>query len=449
MLEIAPPQSKEERMSWNGKSSFTGMCSGVLLAAMMAACEPVQEEDSSAEVDMLEAESVPDVSTEAQALQNKNDFVPASLARFGPDVAFGGGKFFVVWNDIREGGVFGTRVKPDGTIVDPKGIRINISDASDDQAFGTPAIAYNGTHFFVAWTSFDGVRAVRVKPDGTVVGPVVDVINSDETFGPVDIACSEEICLVTFTVSGDAEEDIFFRRVTKNGVAVRSPDESVSPGNNFANDAAVAWSSSKEVFLIVWSDSRGGQGSEDIFGNRVTEDGEILDNTGFPISEANGAQLTPDVAWSGRRFHVVWSDSRNGDADIFAARVRGNGEVDDENGIRISKSGGEETTPRVAHHGSKSLVVWTDVRNGAHRIRGARLGEEGDVQDNQSIAISRGDKPEEFLPAVAAGSDRFFTAFAGSNEFELSGPHFILGTRVTHQAEVKDKPALTLTREHP
>lgn len=41
----------------------------------------------------------------------------------------------------------------------------------------------------------------------------------------------------------------------------------------------------------------------------------------------------------------------------------------------------------------------------------------------------------------------FFTAFAGSNEFDFSEPHFILGTRVTHDAEVKDKPALKLTLE--
>jgi hypothetical protein len=427
-------------MRWNGKSSFAGLCGVGLLATMMAGCGPVQEEDA----DAVEA-AVPAVSTEAQAL--RRDFEPAPTALDGPDVAFGNGKFFVVWSDIRAGGVFGTRVKPDGTILDPEGIRINISDVSGDRAFGSPAIAYNGTHFFVAWTSPDGVRAVRVKPDGTVVGPVLDVLNSDESFGPVDIACSEDICLVTCTVSGDAETDIFFTRVTKDGDVLDDPRQFLSPGDNFANDAAVAFSSSRNLFLVVWSDSRGGEGSEDIFGNRVTEDGDILDDDGFPISEADGAQLAPDVTWTGRRFQVVWSDARHGDADIFAARVRSNGEVDDEDGIRISKSAGEETTPRIAHSGSKSLVVWTDIRSGAHRIRGARLEEDGDVLDHPSIAISRGDEPEEFLPAVAAGADRFFTAFSGADMFEFLEPHLILGTRVTHQAEVKDKPALTLTLE--
>ena len=173
----------------------------------------------------------------------------------------------------------------------------------------------------------------------------------------------------------------------------------------------------------------------------------ILDGEGFPISQAAGAQRTPDVAWSGRRFHVVWSDTRNGAADIFGARVCGKGTVDDPEGIAISTASGEQTEPRVAHHGSKSLVVWSDTRGGSHRIWGARLGEDGDVWDAAGFAISSGDRPEEYLPAVASGADRFFTAYAGADGVLGYEPHFILGTRVTHQAEVKDSPALPLTLE--
>jgi hypothetical protein len=431
-------------MRGNWTSSFAGLCGGVLLGAMVASCGPVPEGDFSEAVDAVQAEAVPDASAEAQALRRRDDFVPAPLARFGPDVAFGGGKFFVVWNDTREGGVFGTRVKPDGTILDPEGIRINIGG---EPASGPPAIAYNGTHFFVVWETRDGVSGVRVKPDGTVVGSVFNVLSSDESFGPVDIACSEKICLVTFTVEGDDETDIFFKRVTKDGVTLDDPDQFLSPGSNFADDASVAWSSSKKEFLVVWTDSRGGIGTEDIFGNRVTEGGVILDGDGFPISQEDGAQRAPDVAWSGRRFHVVWSDTRNGDADIFGARVHAKGTVDDPDGIPISTASGEQTDPRVAHHGPKSLVVWTDTRKGPHRIRGARLEEDGDVRDHGGFAISSGDQPQEYRPAVATGADRFFTAYAGAGAVLFFEPHFILGTRVTHQAEVKDSPALTLTLE--
>ncbi|WP_338864743.1 hypothetical protein [Myxococcus stipitatus] len=370
---------------------------------------------------------------------------PAPLALSGPAVAYGGGKFLAVWSDERTGGIFGTRIRQDGTVLDPN-IRINIGDGARGNS--RPAIAFNGTSFFVVWNSLDGVDGVRVKPDGTVVGPVFHVIRTDESFSPVGVACSPDICLVTFTIAGDAETVIFFGRVTKNGVVITDSDRTLSPFPNFARDAAVTWNNQRKEFLVVWSDERGaGAGHEDIYGNRVKEDGTILDDDGFPISTAPGAQRTPDVTWTGRRYHVVWSDNRDGDPDIFGARVYGNGAVEDPDGIPISTASGDQTEPRIAHHNAKSLVVWDDTRTGAHRIFGARFGEDGRVWDPTGFAISQGDEPQEFLPDVAYGGGQFFTAYAGADAFEPFEPRFILGTRVNHQAEVTDIPALLLTRE--
>jgi hypothetical protein len=378
------------------------------------------------------------------ALRSK-DARPASLALHGPAVAYGGGKYFAVWNDVRTGGVYGTRVRQNGTVLEPEGLRINIGDESG----GRPDIAYNGTHFFVVWETRDGIDGVRVSPDGTVVGPVFRVLQSDESLGQVRIACSEWVCLVVTTVSGDDETAIYFTRVTSDGVVLDDPDQFLSPGYNYARSPSVAWNNSRKQFLVVWSDERGGgQGQEDIYGNRVTEIGTILDGDGFPISEAPGAQETPDVAWSGRRYHVVWSDRRDrDDADIYGARVRPNGTVEDADGIAISTARGDQTVPRVAHHNSKSLVVWDDTRSGWHAIWGARLGEDGDVWDPRGFPISRWDAPAEFLPDVAYGADRFFTVYAAGEEPSATTPHAILGTRVNHQAQVKDTPALPLTQE--
>ncbi|RKG71210.1 hypothetical protein D7V80_02335 [Corallococcus sp. CA054B] len=92
----------------------------------------------------------------------------------------------------------------------------------------------------------------------------------------------------------------------------------VTPGGTVVGPDASAFNS-PEAF--DWSDERGGgAGREDTYGNRVTEAGSVLDGDGFPISEAAGAQVTPDVVWTGRRFQVVWADGRSGAADIYGAR---------------------------------------------------------------------------------------------------------------------------------
>jgi len=76
---------------------------------------------------------------------------------------------------------------------------------------------------------------------------------------------------------------------------------------NSTREANVAASYSE--FLVVWTDSR--NGSEDIYGARVTSDGTVKDPEGLPICVAPGAQTTPAVASNGSDYWVVWADGRN------------------------------------------------------------------------------------------------------------------------------------------
>ncbi len=414
---------------------------GLLFGSMLAGCGVAPELESPQGHEALEAST----STEAGLDAARDDSQPAALARFGPAVAYGDGKYFAVWTDVRTGGIWGTRVKPDGTVLDKGGIRINTSDLSGSR----PGIAFNGTHFFVVWGNIDGIDGVRVKPDGTVVGPVFRVIQTDEFQGPTRVACSPKICLVTYTVTGDDGSVIYVTRVTKDGVVLPSNDRSVGGGSNYSADASVAWNNSRKEFLVVWStgDDQDSE-SADIYGNRVKEDGTILDDDGFPISTAVGAQTTPDVEWTGKNYQVVWSDTRNGNPDIYGARVNGQGKVKDAYGIPITRAAAAQTAPRIAHHNNKSLVVWDDTRNGPHSIWGSRWDEDGDVWDGSGFPISSGGLAQHYLPDVAYGSDRFFTVYAAQNVYEPYEPHFIVGTRVTHQAQVKDVPAIPLTRTY-
>ncbi|MFP2958696.1 hypothetical protein ACLEPN_12810 [Myxococcus sp. 1LA] len=413
---------------------------GLVFGSMLAGCGVAPEQEWQGGVEDATTEAP--ASAEAGLDAHRGYSTPVAVALYGPAVAYGDGKYFAVWTDVRTGGIYGTRVKPDGTVLDKEGIRINIGDENGVR----PAIAFNGTYFFVVWESRDGVDGVRVKPDGTVVGPVFRAIQTGESFGPVRVACSPKICLVTYTISGDFS-NIYFTRVTKEGVVLETADQTLSASDTFANDASPTWNNKTKEFLVVWSDEHGeGPENADIYGNRVREDGTILDGNGFPISTAEGAQSSPDVEWTHKNYQVVWSDDRNGNPDIYGTRVSKTGMVKDPDGIPISTAAGAQTVPRIAHHNNKSLVVWDDTRDGPHAIWGARWDEDGDVWDGSGFPISSNGLPEQYLPDVAYGADKFFTVYASQSVYDPFAPHYIVGTRVTHQAQVKDVPALPLTR---
>lgn len=431
-----------------------------LLGALLFACGPAQEEGAGAkaatasepaaeDVLPLAPHEMPEDPREA-AVKSAGVSSPFDVSRPalkkqptghpGVGVAFDGKQYFIVWEDTRNGGVFGSRVRPDGKLLDPAGIALNLGTGLDN---GEPRVAWDGKQFVVVWVSSSGVFGAHVEPDGDVRRHFI-FASSDEVSGPPGIACTKGLCLVAFVVSGDEEALVVFDRVESDGDVLDGEILSELPG--FAFRPTVAWDGKQ--FAVVWEDGRGGEDAEDLYGARVKKDGTVLDPPGgVPIITLPGAQHSPDLTWTGNRFLLVWQDDRGGTEDIYGARIRGDLTVYGPEGFPISTGPGDQTLPRVAPSGSKSLVVWDDTRLGPHRARGARVGDDGVVRDVAGFTVSSGDEDEELQPAVAAGDHQFFVAFAGTESGSpIFEPHHILGTRVQHDTTVKDSPALRFTR---
>ncbi len=274
-------------------------------------------------------------------------------------------------------------------------------------------------------------------------------VASDEVEDP-SIACSKKVCLVAYTVVGDETAVIGLRRVKPDGTVLRAPEPRfrfLGDPEAVAAESSVAWNNKE--FLVVWTDSRGGAATPDIYGGRVRESGSIVGDTeGFALSSAPGAQRSPDVAWTGRRFLTVWEDNRAGDFHIWGARVRGDASVEDASGFRISPADSRAFDPAVAHHNSKSLVVWGAGFAGAAYIGAARVTEAGTVRDPSGFAISTGSYDANFLPDVAYGGGLFLTTYVGGVDTDFD-PFRIVGSRVNHDAEVLDEQVLTRSHEEP
>jgi len=167
-------------------------------------------------------------------------------------------------------------------------------------------------------------------------------------------------------------------------------------------------------YLVVWADDR--NGTQDIFGARVTSSGVIGDPTGIAISTAAGDQLSPAVAADANNYVVAWEDHRNQNvsgADIYAARVTTNGVVADASGIPISTAANDQVTPSLAFNGTNYLVVWSDSRilgSGGSDIYATRLTTNGVVLDVNGIALSAA-TAFETSPAVASSGSSYLAVW--------------------------------------
>ncbi|WP_108072245.1 hypothetical protein [Vitiosangium sp. GDMCC 1.1324] len=452
---------------WGGRRLARWVCGlGGVCGALLLACGPVTQDAGNGPEGESQSALAPwsgGVSPEFpvnQAVLRTLETLAQGLSPSGPAVAFDGEQYLVVWADARRAvpNLFGARVRKDGTLLDPAGF-IVAEPLPESLALvqgGSLAVAFDGTRFIVLWQGREdsrGLFATRVTRDGRSLDPEgipLPPILSGVGVTP-DIACDGRgTCLVVRKEFSEEEEpppgeDQVLGGVLLRDGAVVGDAFRIGSRDSLPRSQAVAWSGRE--FLVVWQDQLPGAGEDDIFGARVTREGTVLDPAGFPISTAPGAQQNPDVAWTGSRFLVVWEDTRADEGDIFGARVTREGTVVDPSGFPVSAALAGQSRPRVDSGGGTTLVVWTDLRTGRPRVRGARV-EGADVRDPSGFAVSKAFFTQD-TPAVAFGDGRFLVTFAAAQDASRPDAKTVLAVRVDDDGDTLDSPALRVLRGAP
>lgn len=172
--------------------------------------------------------------------------------------------------------------------------------------------------------------------------------------------------------------------------------------------AAVAFDGTN--FLVVWEDERK-SGHRDIFGARVSRDGEILDPVGIPICVSQGTQSAVNVAWGGQNYLVVWQDWTDGSSSIYGARVDTEGNLLDPNGFLIAGGWEWAMYPAVASDSTNFFVVWThDKPETFYDLYGTRITPDGEVLDPEGILICATSR-FEVSPSIAYNGSIYFVAW--------------------------------------
>ncbi|KPJ60588.1 MAG: hypothetical protein AMJ46_06245 [Latescibacteria bacterium DG_63] len=193
-------------------------------------------------------------------------------------------------------------------------------------------------------------------------------------------------------------------------------------------------------YLVVWQDRRSGTGLE-IYGTRVSPSGAVLDSSGFAVS-INKTCTDPATAFDGANYLVVWADYRNGStSDIYGTLVTISGQVLYPDGFAISTATNGQRDPDIAFDGTNYLVVWHDMRTeSTWDIYGARVTTSGQVLDPDGILISAAHN-DETDPSVAFGTSNYLVVWDDGR----TGSHGIWGARVSPSGVVLDTAGVIIS----
>ncbi|HEV8162852.1 MAG TPA: hypothetical protein VGR74_00045, partial [Actinomycetota bacterium] len=296
-----------------------------------------------------------------------------------PSVASDGTNFLVVWLDARNGNldVYGTLIKPDGTLYNPGSPTITLCTNVSNQ--GPTQVTYNGTNFLVAW--YDARLALgggqlniygrRVNTAGTALDAADGFRIDDEAAGiptnPFSIGTDGSNWLVAWGNGNDVRGAV----VTSAGV-VNAPVTIVSAAN-IQDRPKVSFTNGS--YVMTWYDTQ--TGAAELRGGRVSTAG-VLTSSAVLFS---GAWLTHGIVANGSSFLLAYANS-----NILYGRI-----VDATTLVPgVEKQLATETQqvgiPALVYDGVTYVAAWTDWA--APETHGTRVSAAADPIDVPSVLIA-------------------------------------------------------------
>lgn len=305
---------------------------------------------------------------------------------FAPAVAYNTqiDEYLVIWEDTRFSSIFGQRVSSFGTRL---GNNFRVGGGPQPLEQRAPAIAFNGrsNEYLVVWEDtrnkpgrFTGgdIYAQRLSARGRRLGNsfFVGGFRGVEGDRNPEIAYNsrrnEYLVVWNETIPTQQIQGVLAQRISALGEFPEPPF--VVRGEAAFKDVSVAYNPVDDEYLAVWDDGRFIQDGYDIFGQRISGAGRLLD-VDFRIStSARDTEVQPAVLFNraAGEYLAVWKDMRRvrgSQANIFGQRVSSAGERLGVN-FRVNDRGadGEHDLPALAADPLTGgfLVVWTDGRDG-------------------------------------------------------------------------------------
>ena len=359
-----------------------------------------------------------------------------AFAAADPDVAFNSfsRRFLVVWDgDDNKGGLVDNEIEVFGQLLDENGVQVEDDDfrisltgppgaETGDASYTTSqaSVAANpfSGQFLVAWTGEETsndfeIHGRRVgslgefyesqSPISELGGPGDTTLNSDFSdiaFNPI----SNEYLVVFHGEQTDGKFEIFGQRLLAGNLAPTGSDDFRISHNGAGRQAFrpdVAANAANGQYLVVWDANTLLPGKYEIFSERLSVAGGVLDGSDEdtrisamePLASGEADAFYPGVAYRASRneFLVGWRGDTsspplvNDEFEVFARRVGADGLPLDTQS-RVSNAG----PPADPNYGVTGRVVIADGGDtGRAQLAWTADDNQGGVVDNQVEVFTR------------------------------------------------------------
>jgi predicted RecA/RadA family phage recombinase len=316
-----------------------------------------------------------------------------------PSLVWSGSEYGVAWQDSRDGNneIYYARISASGQ---KQGSDVRITN---DLALSRyPSLVWTtGSKYGVAWddTRDGNYEIYFARIDGVKQGNDVRITNA------LNSSLMPSLCwrdpfdyAVMWMDDRDGNNEIYFARISSGGALINLSEARVTINSAFKGVTRAVWTGSE--YGVAWHDSR--NGDSEIYFARVNTIG-TKQGSDVRITNASDASLSPSLVWTGSAYGVAWCDDRDGNREIYFARISSAG-VKQGSDIRITNAVDYSLEPSLVWTGSEYGVAWGDDRDGNREIYFARISA-GGVKQGSDVRITNASGVSSAPSLVWAGSE--------------------------------------------
>jgi hypothetical protein len=261
-------------------------------------------------------------------------------------------------------------------------------------------IASSGNDIHVVWydrrDGNDEIYYKRSTDAGVSWGSDTRLTNNTAVSWLPSVAVSGSVVHVVWEDKRDENKEIYYKR---------SPDGGLSWGADtlLTNNTAASWypsvAVSGSVVHVVWMDER--DGNWEIYYKRST-DGGLSWGSDTRLTNNTAGSWLPSVAVSGLTVHVVWFDERDGNYEIYY-KLSTDGGLSWGSDTRLTNNTAYSQFPSVAVSGLTVHVVWTETRDGNPEIY-YKHSTDGGITWGADTRLTNNTAVSEFPSVAVSGS---------------------------------------------
>ena len=230
---------------------------------------------------------------------------------------------------------------------------------ADNGSFsGYPAIAVWNNQVHIAWTDRrsgnDDIYYRKSSDGGTSWLPETRITNHAADSGFPCLSTSGPVVHLVWTDNRFEVEEVYYCHSLNSG---QSWGGQVRLTQDSGNSINASVSSLDNDVHVIWQDNR--NGNDEIYYKRST-DGGLTWGADLRMTNNPFKSSFPSAAIMGKTIFIVWSDLREGNAEIYGLRSVDNGDTWSED-IRLTNTPRESLNPKIAMEGAFAFLTWHEL----------------------------------------------------------------------------------------